>query len=230
MKERSIIFGGEMVRALLEGRKTQTRRVIKPQPNIDEYGLSWSSRLYDNGLGANSFHTKSLSPSIMDAWANACSYGKPGDLLWVREAFAEAYQMGKNYFTTMIPTSASSRDAMRTTIYKATAEVPPTAEIKWKSSRFMPRTASRITLEITNVRVERLQDISEEDAKAEGVPVDDSACDHVRLRCADIGCLGPGYRSSFCELWEKINGKKHPWASNPWVWVVEFNVLKEGME
>jgi hypothetical protein len=94
----------------------------------------------------------------------------------------------------------------------------------------MPRWASRITLEVTEVRVQRLQEISEKDAKAEGVPRDTEPCDHIRHACADIGCMGPTYRSSFCELWGQINGERAPWASNPWVWAITFKVINARSE
>jgi hypothetical protein len=151
MKERPILFSAPMVRAILDGRKTQTRRVIKEK--------------LMRGEGAH---------------VNNCQYGKPGDRLWVRETFCY-------------------HDYLARYLYKADG----VTGVKWKPSIFMPRIASRIMLEITGIRVERLQDISEEDAIAEGWP-----------KSSDW------YRS----LWESINGQGS-WVLNPWVWVIEFMVL-----
>ena len=95
-------------------------------------------------------------------------------------------------------------------------------EPKWKRPLYMRRSESRITLEIVSVRVERVQDISEEDARAEGVPRDTEPCDHVRQSCADIGCMGRTHRASFASIWEAINGKRAPWTVNPFVWVLGF--------
>ncbi len=180
MKERPIIFSGPMVRAILEGRKTQTRRVVKPQPVYgDVCGLfaAWQFK---------KTKTESyLYPNALDSILASCPYGQPGDWLWVREAWAAA--------ASGIKTSSGC-------LFAADGGVAG----KFKPSIHMPRWASRITLEIVSVRVERLQDISEADAKAE-------ACD-----------AGTGlYTHSFHKVWEKINGPVS-WALNPWVWVVEF--------
>ena len=139
MKERPILFSGPMIRALLAGTKTQTRRIVKPQPkNRLVYALDW----YD----ADGVH-----PGVKVK----CPYGRGGDLLWVRETF----------FPRLQNTAA---------IYRADSPDDGMAEMYggWKPSIFMPRTLSRLTLEVTNVRAERLHDISEEDAKAEGVSLD----------------------------------------------------------
>lgn len=181
MKERPILFSGPMVRALLAGTKTQTRRIVKryevragmPQPE-------WDSLL------------------------RLCPYGQPGDRLWVREAWAEVRPRGIPWPATM----TVYREADNRTDYGG----------PWKPSIHMPRRASRLTLEITGVRVERLQDISEADALAEGI---------VQLKDGGFGlpagehyhCADP--RQSYLSLWEAINGPGSVGA-NPWVWVVEF--------
>ncbi len=116
-------------------------------------------------------------------------------------------------------------------IYRATAEVSDLGP--WKPSIFMSRWASRITLDVIGLRIERLQDITEEDARAEGVERDKEPCDHTRLLCSEIGCLGPTHRSSYAELWDRRNGDRKmsvdgqplidvSWRGNPWVWVVTF--------
>lgn len=187
MRERPIIFSGEMVRAILEGRKTQTRRVVKPQPPLDEWGVSkpWQTDAFEvNGRDYR------------------CPYGLPGDRLWVRETFSP------DYF------DAQSRHAYRADWTLESGEFVP--EPKWTPSIHMPRWASRITLEVTDVRVERVQDISNSDIYAEGILPPDPD---------EPGPYDPdeGARSAFKDLWWSINAKRgYGWEKNPWVWVVEF--------
>lgn len=159
-----------MVRALLDGTKTQTRRVVKC--HVEDYGIIR--------------HT-----------ATVCPYGYPGDRLWVRETFRQ-YPDGIFY-------RADANDI----------ELANDVHRPWKPSIFMPRAASRITLEITAVRLARLQDISEVDVTAEGIQeIIDAGVDHD-------GWPRDAYRS----LWDSINGPDS-WDANPWVWVVEFKVVK----
>lgn len=175
-----------MVRAILEGRKTQTRRIVK--------GTRWLSEAIDvlNIEG---------SPSWTDGtgWDSCvrCPYGAPGDRLWVRETWADMGwpPTGPQYAYRADPDS-SDNDAQR-----------------WKPSIHMPRSASRITLEVLNVRVERLQDISEEDAKAEGVTL------------KGMSRYDGEARDAFEALWCGINGAES-WDANPWVWVIGFKVIK----
>lgn len=196
MKERPVLFSGPMVRAILEGRKTQTRRVMKPQP-----------------VGETPF---------FDRWARGdwdsrpFPYGRPGDHLWVRETWASVYDCPE------LPCCEDGSGKHRRTIYRATEpheidnfacsfscshDEPGCAS--WRPSIHMPRWASRLTLEVTGVRVERLQDISEEDARAEGLALE--------------GLILPGHAAGcFSRLWDSINAKRASWASNPWVWVVSF--------
>lgn len=188
VKERPILFSGPMVRAILDGRKTQTRRVVKPQP-------IW---VYDC----------SVPVLTTDADPNAairCPYGVPGDRLWVRETFGRQWRHGF--------------------IYRADVETPIPAG-GWEPSIHMPRCASRIMLEVTRVCVERLQNISEADAQAEGIQV-------LPLQSVDDPSAwrqsGPGAhqarnaRESFRLLWDSINSKRgFGWDVNPWVWVIEF--------
>lgn len=175
MRERPILFSGPMVRALLDGRKTQTRRVVKPQP-------------------VDPFDGAQLRTAVSAyALAGPCPYGEPGDRLWVRETWAKAGEQG---------------DRVE---YRADTADPKAG--KWRPSIFMPSWASRITLEVESVRVERLQDISEADARAEGVT---PAPFTKAGRAAHLVHV-----EAFESLWGSINGPDS-WAANPWVWVVAF--------
>jgi hypothetical protein len=182
LKERPIIFSGPMVRAILDGRKTQTRRVLRRQP--------------------------------AGAWATpgrrACPYGVPGDRLWVRETWAGPVldiingDLGERFLY-----RASDSDWKDCRGRSA----------RWRPSIHMPRSASRLLLEITDLRVQRLQDITEEDARAEGVAA------HLESALWD-GCGEIGYRAHFKDLWDRINSKRGPWESDPWVWVLNFRRMK----
>ncbi|MCA6954799.1 hypothetical protein [Pectobacterium polaris] len=211
MKERGIIFNGEMVRATLDGRKTQTRRIVKPQP--DEDGLA---RL-------NGGPWMDTSERVY-----RCPFGQPGDRLWIRETSGLQIRRdalgGTGEFRVY---RASNPDAIR---YKtASGEIAP---IKWVPSIHMPRHASRILLEITDVCVERLNDISEVDAIAEGIEPYPPHPDFPQ-RYHEYFPLGNknGLRcnmsaaSSFAGLWESIYGAES-WNENPWVWTVSFQRIE----
>ena len=228
MKERPILFSGPMVRAILEGRKTQTRRVVKPVGNDDAFVLQdygngfWPYRSDD---GDTPFKGDMELP--ID-----CPYGQPGDRLWVRETFSIGEDLGADWVRGyaqgdmfvildggsheyIVPESYEiPRNAKETHNSEGTAE-------HWREfgpipSIFMPRWASRITLEITGVRVERLQDISEADARAEGVSEES-----MRSFAVHPDTTGKWARFAFRELWESINGPEC-WQANPWVWAIEF--------
>ncbi|MFK1422380.1 hypothetical protein ACP0JX_16525 [Pseudomonas aeruginosa] len=220
MKERPILFTGPMVRAILEGRKTVTRRVMKPQPDF---------------LG--SMVDPNTPFKTLDAGLHAritCPYGEPGDRLWVRETWTDvnmcgapalAYRADEDIRDLMEEPGflddrgAFNYDDPRVKPYPFACWYAELDQARWRPSIYMPRWASRILLEITAVRVERLQDISEEQALAEGVRGE--PCDHARQACADIGCWGDTAKGAFGFLWESLNGEGS-WAANPWVWVVEF--------
>lgn len=201
-RERPILFNDQMVRAILEGRKTVTRRVVKPQPDF---------------LG--SMVDPNTPFKTLDAGLHAritCPYGEPGDRLWVREAWAADAQVDA-----IAPSDLSQGEPIW---YPADLSVRQTgcsmiSKGRGRPSIHMPRWASRVLLEITAVRVERLQDISEEQALAEGVHGE--PCDHARQACSDIGCWGDTAKGAFGFLWEQLNGAG-AWQANPWVWVVEF--------
>lgn len=196
MKERSIIFSAPMVRAILAGTKTQTRRIMKPQPLDDAPELI--AHLVPHG------HYRWWNSECDEGEAWKCPYGQPGDRLWVRED----YRFG-NGFDHMPP-----RDVRATANvwYEAErgsgAQTWPAHVGKLRPGMFMPRWASRITLEVTGVRVERLQDISRGDAMDEGCPFQNMAA-------------GPDPRDWYADLWDSINGPG-TWDANPWVWVVNF--------
>lgn len=189
MKERPILFKGPMVRALLAGTKTQTRRVVNPSPMMVE----------DHRCAPWDGNPSALMLKLTDA-GQRCPYGQPGDRLWVRETFALPDRRANN-----LPPWAYAADY---------ADRPQHA---WKPSIHMPRAASRITLEITGIRVEQLQDISDDDLEQEGLQeVIDAGIDHDGFP-----------RDAYRALWDSINGAGS-WGANPWVWVVMFKRLEGG--
>lgn len=218
MKERPILFSGPMVTAILEGRKTQTRRVVKWKPRVP--GLNFQATTLQAGdyFTGKPEHGQVLrSRDGRGSWNDRtypvqCPYGKVGDRLWVRETHA----------TVAIPNGTTANEFM--TVYRADNPHGMMLPKKWKPSIFMRPHDSRINLEITGVRVERLQDISSGDIEAEGV----LACDEWRnyldtwesMQSDDCSLETP--HQYWERRWNRINGKKYPWASNPWVWVVEF--------
>jgi hypothetical protein len=216
MKERPILFSGPMVRAILEGRKTQTRRVMK---------LTDSGRVKEPGSARN-WHLEDLNAT------QACPYGKPGDRLWVREAWAVEDRLDDKR-----PTSFSRWPTWFRADGSYYANTPQygfhrdAARIgRWRPSIHMPRWASRISLEIVSVRVERLLEISAGDAIAEGIePHEQLIGDSVYTTFRDYltGAKDRAARQSFETLWESINGPDSL-AENPWVWVVEFRPVEGG--
>lgn len=204
IQERPIIFSGQMVRAILEGRKTQTRRVVS-QRHIDQ------------------METDTLKYSKADY--GICPYGQVGDRLWVRETWAV-------FWTEYEPDEESVWDVPHLIEYRAYADTKYPGEwpddsgddpecAKWRPSIHMPRRASRIGLEIVKVRVERVQNITEEDAIAEGVKV---AAGHMHAPLIPNAVMVPyTHRDAFNGLWDAINDKRgFGWDMNPRVWVIEF--------
>ncbi|MBF0260424.1 MAG: hypothetical protein HQL97_01130 [Magnetococcales bacterium] len=186
MKERPILFSGEMVQAILAGRKTQTRRVVKPQPE--------ERKITEPGHEGVSLHLPGQSAykdGVHEKWIRRgeywdCPYGKPGDRLWVRETFC-----------------IDDRPFRGGVLYRADFASPEIIS-PWKPSIHMPRWASRLLLEITRVRVERVREISDVDAIAEGVIS----------------------KEAFMPLWDSINAVRgHGVETNPWVWVIDFKVV-----
>lgn len=192
MKDRSIIFQGWGVRAILDGRKTQTRRVIKPQPTGSTTWLPHYEGIHHMGFYPNNYDA---TPSHLK-----CPYGQPGDRLWVRETFMQDQYDNVFY----------KADYPELELHK------PECEREWKPSIHMPRWASRITLEVVDVRVERVQDITEEDAKAEGVTPD-----IIDDRCP------PSHLNAFVNRWTEIHGiGDKGFSANPWCWGISFKVLR----
>ncbi len=224
-REHPILFSASMVQAILEGRKSMTRRIVKPQPDeksniFDFQPLSWPKKPW-----TAKYELNDPIPHYEITDSYKCPYGIVGDMLWVRETFLYRSKHDKYYF-------------------KADHSEPysePYAHSGWKPSIYMPKAASRIWLGIVNIRVERLMDISADDAGDEGVEYW-----NVDLDAFEGGELVADYKnymwrddetyedyhfptyanpvSSFFSLWESINGKESLEA-NPWVWVIEFKVL-----
>lgn len=199
MKERGMIFNGEMVRALLDGRKTQTRRPIKwKQTRFTEIGEREDGSKWPWSEDAE---------HACDFW-HPCPFGAVGDRIWVRETWAR-YNIDQN-----------SHDIA----YRATTPQDWPEEGRWRPSIHMPRWASRILLEITDVRVERLNAISQEDAQAEGLELTG-----WRPTYSDPDSGGEALTpyDNFAQLWESIYGEES-WKANPWVWVIEFKRVEGG--
>lgn len=193
MKERPILFSGPMVLAILDGRKTQTRRVVKTQPDfVNSLGIPF----WPHGKGPVDYRL--------------CPYGKTGDLLWVKETFAQILFDPEIYDS---PRASTGLDLL----YRSDDDDGPWYRgVKWKPSIFMPRVFSRIALEITDVRVERVQDIAPSDIEAEGVDRNECGCDDCLMH-------------DFTVLWNSINTKRgFPMSANPWVWVIEFRRVEAG--
>lgn len=205
-KEHPILFSTSMVQAILEGKKTQTRRVVKNIPNGSHYLKEYPGH---NALGMYPF----LAPDELQKPDNekiasvvTCPYGQPGDLLWVRETWCvtqpfdpETYHFG--YKSGIQPYSNEP----------SSEKFNYLSPDKWKPSIHMPKAAARIWLEVEEVKVERLQDISEEEAKAEG-------CERLPLLWSRL--------DTFKVLWQSINGHES-WRANPLVWVVKFKVISK---
>ena len=174
MKERPIIFSANSVNAILDGRKTQTRRVVKEELHRPRY----NNIVYQGKYGWEDEHGRRLLNL----------YGEPGDRLWVRETWIAPGPAHTPFYKAYIPNV--------------------NIKIKWKSPMHMPRWASRITLNITDVRVERLQDINFRDLQAEAVGMQGELTKAME---------------EYMQIWDSLNAKRgYPWSSNPWCWVIEF--------
>lgn len=213
VRERPILFSAAMVRAILAGTKTQTRRIVKPQPERYETKNGWGLTWKDNKCGGGS-----------DWLVKYCPYGTVGDRLWVRETWAHDPSPGANCDDHLcgLPTHVWYRASVSDEHASMHA-----GAARWRPSIHMPRWASRIELEIAAVRVERLRDISEGDADAEGFGGYFPARafpNHAWSQAALDG--DKSIPECFAELWDAINGKRAPWSSNPWVWVIDFRRTK----
>lgn len=199
MKERPVLFNSEMVRWILDGRKTQTRRLKGLKDQTDDWRMI---SFYPKTDGTQYMYLGNGEDRML-----TCPYGKPGDRLWVRETWCTEHHLDNEkpsdlWNAAYIPIWYRATDNMNT---------PSLIPGKWRPSIFMPRWASRITLEITEVRIERLQEISMQEAIAEGVSTMKG---------------NPEPRILFQLLWDEINAKRgFPWESNPWVWVIKFKKI-----
>jgi hypothetical protein len=211
-KQRPILFSAAMVRALLAGTKTQTRRALKHQP-IDI--LPMPQKPSEQWVTLDQREPESKEKVVR------CRFGVPGDELWVRETWQKIYERHDGQrFTEARPGFQYRRSWIE---YAATSREPPP---KWRPSIHMPRAHCRITLRITDVRVERLQDISEADAIAEGVHRDVQSwrTDVMWSRCAESGVMYSTARMAYCDLWCEINGR-NSWNANPWIWALSFELV-----
>lgn len=211
-REWPILFSAEMVNAILAGKKTQTRRAVKPQPNVQGWQTIAPTR--------DSFGTFSYPAGAGGRWE--CPYGLRGDHLWVCENFSIRGLMHG------APMAGVAKYSNRETCiaYRADNDPERTAW-KWRPSIHMPRWACRIVLEVKSVRVERLQAISKEDAIAEGIavlPGQDASDPSAWYESAPGVNQARTAQASYFRLWDSINGKDPAkcWKANPWVWVVEF--------
>lgn len=197
MTTRPILFNGTMVRAILSGQKTQTRRPVTPQPSdtfLPTIG-PYQRTLFDKRTGEeypDPFERFGAFDEVEDFRS---PYGAPGDMLWVRETFCNCID-------------SSGADDFEFTVYQATDKLPHSAS-KWTPSIHMPRWASRITLEVVSIRVQRVRDISEQDAISEG----------IKMR--GMTRYEGEAKSEFSKLWTACYPRL-PWSANPWVWAVEF--------
>lgn len=215
MKSRGMIFNSEMVRAILDGRKTQTRRIVKGTDGAVKFCKEWDINGEEIFVVLGEKDHTGMNPVF---GAISCPFGAVGDRIWVRETWAEAGACAPDLklYRANYPEHVPS-------IYE---NVPPAEEIRWTPSIHMPRWASRILLEITDVRVEQLNAISEEDARAEGII--DGGC----LNCGELepcGCANPepDATDAFAYLWQSIYGQEN-WNANPWIWVIEFKRVEGG--
>lgn len=225
MKERPILFSAPMVRAILSGTKTQTRRVVKPSPEWTEPGTAW--KFSEDGHSGPGWYAYNDDYPEEGALFYRFPYGQPGDRLWVRETWQgplvddfESYLADPDKFKKPEFCEYAADGGPAPEFVTLDDEL----EQRWRPSIHMPRWASRILLEVVSVRVERLADISKDDAMAEGIVLQPDGgfglADSTHYNFSDP-------TDSYCSLWESINGDGS-WQANPWVWVVEFKRLKGG--
>jgi hypothetical protein len=242
-RERPILMSGPMVRAILAGQKTVTRRVVKPQPPedvsrivVDRYHPLVVDRRGEGQPGAEVFGAF----DDFGEWGAACPYGAPGDRLWVRETWRAWATVGAgDHVRTLYAADGAHIDrhmpGVEWTVPKSVAAG------KWGPSILMPRWASRLTLEVTGVRVERVQDISEADIAAEGVTLESVQAlvnglpQRKRLALSLAGLLVSGQGrvipvATPTDLWRigwtAINGRAS-WESNPWCWCIAFRRVEQ---
>lgn len=243
-KEIPILFSAAMVRAILAGTKTQTRRIARgdidflgskdEQDNPDCWGWPFDGKQGHGYAVLGRGHTWRQNHDLQSI---ECPYGDVGRRLWVKETFSRCaltvYPCPPCWFRADFgsyddparDTDHAHKGTRQADCFACVAEME--GKFVWRPSIYMPRHLSRLTLEVTSVRAERLQQILEQDAEAEGVATLDGALDEVRLcaRAKVMGIPATEHRVWFAELWDEINLKRAPWSSNPWVWCVSFRVV-----
>lgn len=202
----NIIFDAESIRAIRDGRKTQTRRVV-----VDVNESCFTLGIWPTSWGDQPSHEAcffdSASPTDTYPTLIRCPYGKPGDLVWARETWCE-YPKGA---------------AIYRADYGRFTPISDGIGGPWRSPIHMPRWASRLTLELTDVRVQRVQDICDSDAVDEGVEYRNGFFHGSQHRVKGTPKVFPDAPSAFADRWDAINANRgYPWASNPWVWVLTF--------
>ena len=232
MKEVPILFSTEMVKAILKGRKTQTRRVVKPQPRPAISGLENKFDFDFKRHSARNVDAEDLNYALTGIIDN-CPYGKVGDVLWVRESCC--YVLRDHAHDLLEGSRDNNQWVYKTSVHPdwmIYAKVK--YGYKWKPSIHMPRAACRLLLEITDIKVERLHDITEEDAIAEGIlsRTNPSVNSFSKPFLTYYDYVNGGFATfgqttaieSFRSLWHSINGAQS-WKDNPWVWVIKFKTL-----
>lgn len=240
-KERPIIFSGPMVQAILAGQKTQTRRLVKLPPWAWLLGADLDRAFPDKAWTVTPCLqvpcSNGTTQRLRNPWGfpNA-TWGERGEVvpvptrLWVRETWGDAdcFYQGHGNDNPGVVAYRADRSAIQ---FKALTPRPVPAydrstwnwgSIKWRPSIHMPRWASRLTLAVTDVRAQRLQEISEEDARAEGV----LEAYERRLYPSRLAARVTSFRRGFEKAWDQLNGKRAPWSTNPWVWAVSFRRLR----
>lgn len=220
MTDRPILFSGPMVRALLDGRKTQTRRILPVDP-------SWELDPCRQAAADAGHYWFTSDPEMPGSHHVTPRFAK-GDRLYVREAWSEVGSMDPGLFIT--------RADYPECVPRHYENVPPAEQIKWRPGIHMPRARSRLTLTVTDVRVQRLQECSDADAEAEGCP-ECPQCHGIGWinsgpdggwQCTAKGC-GDAYVDQYARLWDQINGAG-AWAANPWIVALTFSVEKRNID
>ncbi len=242
VRERPILFSTAMVQAILAGRKTQTRRIAKHHPahiynwteeemeGLEHKYIKWVSEDEEGVFGPEWVMLN--GDGDMEGVLGLCPYGKPGDVLWVRETFRKYFNVDEDgyphYDDVIIEYAADNpepiymRDGDGFQMFNKDGSE---RYLPYSASIHMPKAIARIWLQIEDVSIERLQDITEEDAKAEGVKIvaSNPIFNFYKSYMPERECFNNAY-NSFQTLWQSINGVES-WNANPWVWVVKYKVL-----